>query len=259
MLILLSLGISAYAQKNPGPRLVSMGSGGTAMQGVWSLQKNPAGIAGLRKPIFAVAYQQHGLDQDLSTQSVVFIVPQGSSALGLSLEKYGIESYTELQAGLSFARQFGDLRLAIGGNYYQLAVAQYGRLQAFSIEAGFQYNLTDKFTLASHLANPGMIGDKNAEESGLPLTLSFGLSYRMSEQLVMIADLRQGMAYPVELMTGMEYHRIKCLYLRGGISVNPLKQYCGFGLTVKRMSMDAAVSFQSGLGYAPQIALAYEF
>ncbi len=259
LLILFVLSVEVYAQKNPGPRFVSMGSGGTALQGAWAVQQNPAGITDVKRPIFALAYQQHGLDPDLSTQSALFIFPRRQSAFGISLEKYGFEMYKEQQAGLSYAREFGDLRLAIGVNHYQVSIPQYGSLNAFSVEAGFQFRLTEKFTIASHLANPGTVGDKSSSELSLPVKLSFGISYHFSDRLLMIADVRKSLKYPIDVMTGLEYQVIKWLSLRGGISANPLKQYTGFGLNYRQIHIDGAVSSQAGLGYTPQIALGYEF
>lgn len=236
---------------------MSMGSGGTALQGVWSVQQNPAGSAGTNKPVLAMGFEQHLLDPDLSTQSAVFILPYRRSAWGFSFESYGFKEYKQQQTGLTYAMKFGEsFRLAIGLNYSQLSISQYGSANAFSVEAGFQFRLTDKLTLASHIANPS---NGKYQRLSLPVKLSFGAAYSFSDRILMTVDIRQFLNGPMDVMTGLEYNFIQWFSLRGGISANPFKQYTGFGLRFKQITIDLALSSHPGLGYAPQIALAYEF
>ncbi len=260
VLVFLVLSCQVQAQKNPGPRSISMGSGGIALQGPWSVQQNPAGITSVKNPILALAYEQHLLDPDLNTQSAVFILPYKRSVFGFSFERYGIDEYKEQQAGLNYARGFGEsFRLAIGFKYYQLSIPQYGAANGFSVEAGFQFTVTDKFAIASHIANPGRGKYENLSGSSLPVKLTFGASYSFSDRILIIADVRKFLDYPIDVMTGLEYNILKWFSLRGGISANPFKQYTGFGLHYQQVHIDVAVSSHPNLGYTPQIALGYEF
>ncbi len=258
-LALVLLNFSATGQ-NPGPRLVAMGSGGTAVQDIWSLQQNPAGVAELKRSAFAIAYERHLLIRELSTQTALFILPYGRNVVGFSFERYGITEYREQKAGLSYARRFGDsFRLALAIKYFQLNISQYGSAKAFSVEAGFQLNVSDNFVIASHIANPNRSKYQNFSGSNLPVKLSFGASFRFSDRLLMISDLRKQLNYPIEVTTGIEYNLIKWFSLRGGASVNPFKQYTGFGVTSNKIQFDFAVASHPSLGYSPQIALGYEF
>ncbi|HEY1009780.1 MAG: hypothetical protein ACO1NS_08660 [Daejeonella sp.] len=255
-LILFILSFKIYGQKNPGPRFVSMGSGGIAMQDVWAMQQNPAGITGMKRPVLALAFQRHLLDPDLSTQSAVFVFPHRRSAFGFSLERYGFDAYKEQQAGISYAMGFGhSLKLAIGVRYSQLSIVQYGSSNSFDVEAGFQFRITEKFTVASHLANPG--GMRSG--AGMPVRLSFGVLYTFTDRLVMITDVRKSFDYALDVMTGLEYKIVDWFSLRGGVSANPFKQYAGFGLEYRKVSIEGAVSSHITLGYTPQISLGYEF
>ena len=246
--------------QNPGPRLVAMGSGGTAIQDIWSLQQNPAGVADLKRPALAIAYERHVLVHDISTQTALFVFPYRRNVLGFSFERYGINEYTEQKAGLSYARRFGEsFRLGIGFKYYQLSISQYGSAKALSVEAGFQLNVTDKFIIASHIANPDRSRYEDFSGSNLPVKLSFGASYRFSDRILMITDFRKLLNYPLDVMTGIEYNLIKWFSLRGGASANPFKQYTGFGITYNKIQLDVAVASHPSLGYSPQISLGYEF
>lgn len=258
-LSLFFVNIQANCQ-NPGPRLVAMGSGGTAVQDIWSLQQNPAGVAGLKRPALAIAYEQHILISDISTQTALFVVPYRRSVLGLSFEKYGISDYSEQKIGLSYARRFGDsFRLAVALKYCQLNIDRYGSSKALSVEAGFQVHVTDKFVLASHIVNPNRSRYQDFSGSYLPVRLSFGASYRFSDRVVMLADLRKLLNNPLDVMTGIEYKLIRWFSLRGGISANPFKRYSGFGINYNKLQLDVAIASHPNLGYSPQISLGYEF
>lgn len=251
---------SRASGQNPGPRLVAMGSGGTAVQDIWSLQQNPAGVAEFKRSAFAIAYERHLLMPELSTQTALFILPYDRNVVGFSFERYGITEYREQKAGLSYARRFGNsFRLALAIKYFQLTISQYGSAKAFSVEAGFQLNISDNFVIASHIVNPVRSKYQNFSGSNLPVKLSFGASFRFSDRLLMISDLRKQLNYPIDVTTGIEFSVIKWFLLRGGASVNPFKQYTGFGVKSDKIHLDFAVSSHPRLGYSPQIALGYEF
>ncbi|WP_411274991.1 hypothetical protein [Daejeonella sp.] len=246
--------------QNPGPRLAAMGSGGTAVSDIWSLQQNPAGIAELRKPKMAVAFERRFLDAEVSTQNAVFAFPFRNNVLGVSLERYGFSEFNEQKVGLCYAKRFGNtFSMAIGLKYYLLNITEYGSAKAFTVEVGFQLKVTDDFTIASHIANPNQSQYNNLKTSILPAKLSFGGSFKVSDRLLMTADIMKLLKYPPDFMTGIEYNIIPWFSLRGGVSVNPFKQYAGFGISYNKMQVDISVASHPSLGYSPQIGLGYEF
>ena len=251
---------SVRAQKNPGPRSVAMGSAGVALRDIWSLQQNPSGMAGIEKSKFGIAYERHLLDQELSTQTVLFAFPFSKNVFGFSFERYGFTECREQHAGIAFARKFGNaLSLAIGFKYHQLSIGGYGSSKAFSAEAGFQYDVNEKFTLASHIANPGRSRYEDLTGSNIPVRLSFGAAYRLSNKVSIISDVIKVLNSSTDLRFGVEYTIARLFSLRGGVSANPFKQYAGFGFNYNHLTVDVSVSSNPTLGYSPQIALGYEF
>jgi hypothetical protein len=259
-LILILLQSPAYGQRNPGARSASMGTAGVALQDIWSLQQNPAGIASIRKATFAVGYEQHLLNQELSTQTALFVLPFGSNVVGISFEKYGFSQYKEQVSGFAYSRKFGEsFNLSIGVKYHQLSITNYGSAQAFSVEAGFQYNVTGKLKVASHIANPSRSRYEQSSGSNLPVKLSFGAGYTFSDKLLVITDINKVLNFQTDVRLGVEYHIGKWLALRGGTSVNPFKQCAGFGMNYGHITVDAAIASHPVLGYSPQLGLNYEF
>lgn len=259
--LLLTLCCTAVmAQKNPGPRSLAMGSAGVALQGIWSLQQNPSGISGTEGPGLGIAYERHFLDQEISSQLALFVVPYSKNVFGVTIERYGFSAYREQHAGIAYARKFGStLSLAIGFKYHQLSIAGYGSSTALSAEAGFQFAVNENFTIASHLANPGRSRYEDLSGSNIPVKLSFGAAYRFSDKVIIATDVIKILNSSTDTRLGIEYNLIKNFALRGGISANPFKQYGGFGFQYNHLSVDAAVSSHPTLGFSPQIGLAYEF
>jgi hypothetical protein len=83
------------AQTNYGPIISAMGNAGVALQNVWSIQKNQAGIAELKKPELAMAYEKKYGISNYNTKSLVFAFPLKNYVLGTSFQNYGVESYKE--------------------------------------------------------------------------------------------------------------------------------------------------------------------
>jgi hypothetical protein len=259
LFILLLLDIPIYGQ-NPGPRLMAMGSGGLAVSDIWSVHQNPAGITVFKRPMLSVAYEQHFLDTEVSTQSAVLVFPFPRNVVGLSFQRYGLNEYTEQLVGICYAKGFGDsFSLAIGLRYYQLSISQYGSAKAFCFDVGAKLKVTSVFSLASHVSNPNRSLYSDLPSAALPVKLSLGSSFQFTDKILVVADIRKHLDYPLDGIVGMEYNIIKWMSLRGGISVNPFKQYTGFGINYNDIQIDFSVASHPTLGYSPQISIGYEF
>lgn len=259
-LIFILLHAPAIAQINPGPRSIALGSAGTALQDVWSLQHNSAGIAQLNRPIFALAYQRHFSDQELSTQKAVFVIPFGKNVVGLSFQRYGIPDYLEQVTSISYAKNFsGALAISIAVKHHQLSVAKYGSERLISIDAGMQYRINEKLWIASHISNPAKASFNNQAGTNLPVGLSIGFSYTFSDKVFVISDIQKYLNAGIDTKVGLEYKIIKWFALRGGLSANPFKQYGGFGINYHRFALDVAISSHLQLAYSPNLGFSYEF
>ena len=257
--ILLLLNVDSFGQ-TPGPRLMAMGSGGLAVSDIWSVHQNPAGITVFKRPMLSVAYEQHFLDTEVSTQSAVLVFPILRNAFGLSFQRYGLNEYTEQIAGFCYAKSFGDsFSLAIGLRYYQLSIPQYGSAKAFAFDVGAKLKVTNKFSIGSHVSNPSRSLYNNFSSAALPVKLSLGSSFQLTDKILVVADIRKYLEFPLDGIVGMEYNIIKWMSLRGGLSVNPFKQYTGLGIKHNKIQIDFSVASHLSLGYSPQISLGYEF
>ncbi len=252
--------LSLHAQNNPGSRSQALGSAGTALEDVWSLQLNSAGIASIERAVFALGYEQHFLDPELSTQSAILGLPIKDYVLGISFQRYGITQYLEQTAGIALSRKYSDaLSIALSMNYHQVSIPFYGSGNTISVDVGMQYSLNDKLRLGSAITNPGRSKINDLSGSQIPTGVSVGLAFDLSDKVLFLSDLTNIIDFGMNLRMGIEYRIIKSFHLRGGISANPFKQTGGFGLKFGRIAVDAAISSHPRLGYTPNLSLNYEF
>lgn len=245
---------------NTGSRSIAMGSAGIALEGAWSLQQNSAGIANMERSVFAMGYEQHFLNPELSTKTAVFAFPLKKHVFGLSFQRYGFSDYSEQTTGLAYSRSFsGTLSLSIVFKHHQLSIPKYGSAHAFSVDAGMQYRLTEKIRIGSQISNPGRSTFEDLSGSFIPLSISLGASYDLSDKVLVITDLYKALGLGLDARLGLEYQIINWFYLRGGLTANPFLQSAGFGLKHKRVFVDAAISSHPKLGFSPNLSIGYEF
>lgn len=261
VLLLLLITVNAKAQKNQGARFTGMGNVGTALQDVYSLVSNPAGIATLKSPTASLSFEKPFLGLDIKSQSALFAFPFKLGVLGYAIHSYGIpNAYSNLKTGLSLARMFGpQLSLAITINYHQLKIPSYGSNKTFSIEFGAQYMLNENWTIGAHIDNPGRFGFKNENYYVIPSLLHFGNSYQFSEHVLISMEGKYLFHESFDGSLGIEYSMIEWMKLRGGISVNHFQQHVGFGFAYQDFLFDAATTIHPRLGVSPQISLSYVF
>ena len=257
----LLVAVNLHAQEiNPGARITAMGNCGTALQDVWSLQANQAGIAVLEKPVVSVSYQNNYLHTDISTQSAVFACPIKNNVFGLSFQNYGVDAYSEQKVGLAYARRFGKgLFLAINANTHQLKINQYGSAFSYSVEAGIQFKVNSRLLIGSHVANPNRSSYSTDAAAAIPTVLQVGTAYTLSDRVIFHAAVLKDLDWLTDARFGLEYAFLEWVAIRGGVNVNPFRQFAGIGCKYQHFKFDVAAASHPALGYSPQMSLGYEF
>lgn len=262
--------LSVHAGGDPlpmGARFAGMGNSGLALTDLWSVRLNPAGLAGLEKPMAGVFYQQHYLANELANQGLAVALPLGKGTIAVGLDRFGYDLYTESRYSLAYAMRFGEgLRAAVQMNYLGVQIGEnYGHTSAVTAEVGVQAKLTDALWLGAHLYNPGRSELGVATEGSVlidervPTLLRAGFGYTFSTKLVMTAEVEKDIDRPERFRFGLEYAPTKVLFLRTGISTGPVQGHFGVGIHLKQLDIDMAVAMRSQLGPTPMIGLNYRF
>ena len=261
LLLLVFLSVDAFAQVNSGARFTAMANTGTAMNDVYSLLSNQAGIAKLTNSTLGLTFEDNVLAHDIKTQAIVGVLPTRFAIFGAYVHNYGIqEAYSDLKSGLTISKLFGqDFALAISVNYHQLHIPSYAKNTNFAVDFGLQFYFSEEWTLGAWLKSPGQKGYGNELTEKDETQVRVGNSYSFSNELMLSMEFRYFLEHGVDGALGMEFSIIEWLKLRGGLSLNHFQQYAGFGVDYKKFFFDAAVSSHPRLGYSPQIAVKYEF
>ncbi|WP_231459511.1 MULTISPECIES: hypothetical protein [unclassified Pedobacter] len=249
------------AQNNLGPRLTAIGNNGAAVNDVWSLQANIAAITHLKQPTASVNYIKNLFSDEVSTQGFVAVIPFKNNFIGASLQRYGFSEYFESKVGFAFAKKFGNkLSIGLNGNYHQLKISNYGASNGFSVDFGVIYHLTDLLTIGTFISNPSKQKyGSTLVMTEIPTTLNVGASYFASDKVLIATSVSKNLQESINVSLGIDYKIAALLSLRGGLSAKPFKQYAGFGLNYRKLLFDMATTYDTNLGYAPQIALGYAF
>lgn len=252
---------AAYAQNTAGGRYLAMGNTGTALQGINSLTANQAGLAGLERAIVELRYQNHFFDADIHSQAVLLAVPTRLGVFGVAAHRYALAgAFAETKAGLAYTRLFGPrMAVAMAFHYHQLRIPNYGGSQAFSVDVGMQYRVSPALAVGLHYANPGKLGYGVDAFSVVPSEIRAGVAYQFADVVTVAADLAYLLDERLDPRLGLEYKLVPWLCFRGGLSVNPMQQYAGFGVQWEQFAFDFSTAFHPRLGMSPQIAIAYVF
>jgi hypothetical protein len=223
------------------------------------MQSNQAGIAAEQQLTIAVAYENEFLNPELSRQSAVIVYPHKNNAFGLSIQDYGFSAYSEQRIAFAYARNFGNaVFAAINFNFHQLKISQYGSAETYSVEIGLQYPVNEKLLLGAHIANPNRSNFSSHVNAAIPVSIEFGVAYSSTKNTLFSTEIIKTLNSTTDVRTGIEY-TIGRMAARGGFSVNPFRQYAGFGFSYAGFQIDAAISSHLALGYSPQLSLSYEF
>ncbi|TCK84812.1 PorV/PorQ family protein [Albibacterium bauzanense] len=249
------------AQINSGARSMAMANAATALNDVYSLGSNQAGIASLKRSELAFAFQEHNYSTNVRSIAAFLVFPSNIGVFGLYANNYSLsQNFNELRTGLTLSRLLTS-KLAISGtlNYNQLSISDYGINRTLSFDLGFQYRLSEDWVLGVHLNNPAAYVTVKKSSYNVPAQIRLGTSYVLSDQILLAIDSEYDLDDYFDFRFGLEYSIINRVNLRGGTSLLPFKQYMGAGIDFNKISVDAASSFHPQLGISSQLSLNYAF
>jgi len=203
-------------------------------------------------------------------KAAVFALPlpgAGGNVIGLSMTSFGYSSYNDMKIGLAYGKQFGDkYSVGLQLDYLQTSIGNdYGSKSSVAVEAGLQAEILEDLRVGVHIFNPTRtrmleytIQDKAVIER-MPTIMRFGINYAFSDKVNVTLETEKDVFFKAIFKGGIEYHPIDLLYLRGGLSSDPVYNSFGFGLDMSGFRLDFAASKHQILGYTTQISLRYNF
>ena len=245
-----------------GARSAALANSSVTLSDVWSVHHNQAGLGFMRSAAAGVYYESRFIMPELGLSAFSLVVPVKVGSFGLSIRNFGYRLYNESKIGLAYGRAFGDnLSIGIQINYQNVRFADafYGSRSIFTAEIGAIYKLSKTFTIAAHLYNPTQSKLTDFDQDRLPSIMRLGLKYQLSKKVFLAAEAEKDLYNKVRLRSGIEYQAAEILFLRAGVSGNPLNSSFGFGLKLKKLLVDFAGTFHPTLGFTPQFSLTWLF
>lgn len=222
--LLLSQALHAYDLIHPvGGRAAAMGGSCVASQGLWSIQNNPAGLAGLERMSLGLYYENQWMLPETAYKCGAFAIPVNFGTLGVSFNQYGYSKFNENKIGLAYARGFGKhLQIGLQLDYFLLKVAnEYGNRSTLTFELGIQSQITDKLTLGAYVFNPARFAIRETlNQEPLPVVFRLGASYHFTKDFLAQLEVEEYDAFSGLIMRGgLEYEAIRDLYIRAGAQI----------------------------------------
>lgn len=262
LLFILLFHFQLSAQTFNGAPMHGMGNTGLAIESIYSITNNVAGLGNLDKTKVAIAYQPHFLTKELRTQAAYVGIPiQKVGAIGFGIRNYGIAQVSSfLTANLAYAKSFGGVfSSSISANYHRYYVENYISDNVYSLDLGGLVKFGELMNIGFVLRNATFSKFKDDTEQYLPIEAGIGFLYRFSKELEVSADGYFENMQGINLRAGLAYSIADVIILRCGASSNPMQYYGGLGTNWKNFRFDVSSSFHQRLGSSPQFALAYEF
>jgi hypothetical protein len=244
-----------------GGRAAALGYTSVTQSDEWSVFNNQAGLAWCKMYSAGIYFENRFLVKDLSLKAVAVTLPAGKGAFGISFRQFGFSLYSEMNAGIAYGMRLAK-RFSVGiqADYFRLHVADgFKDNSVFFCEIGLQYRAADHLWLGLHLTNPVPLKLSSRTNERLPVRMSLGASWRITEGLQSEVEVEKDLAHKPVLKAGLEYRPAKKLVMRMGLLTNPAAFTFGCGLDFGNLQFDIASSYSFVLGYSPQASLTYFF
>lgn len=253
-----------HAGDNPplGARTQGMAGCGTALTvDVWGVQNNQASLAGLESMQFGVFYESRFMMSELGMKAFAAGLPTKYGSFGLNINSFGYSLYGETKAGIAYARKLGEhFSMGVQIDYFNTRLGEnYGSSSTVGGEIGLLAEPVKNLTIGLHLFNPTRSKLSGNLSERIPTLMRFGMSYKFSDQVFVIAEAEKDVDYKTTFRGGLEYRPFEVFYIRAGAASNPGLVAMGFGVVLKKFRLDIASSFHSVLGFSPSLGLQYGF
>jgi hypothetical protein len=244
-----------------GGRSSAMGGTAVCFSDFWSVNNNQAGIAYYKSYATGFYYENKFLLKELSLKNISLIVPTSSGVFGVNYSYFGYNIYNEQKLGIAYAKAFGkDFSAGIQLDYLGISIGDnYGTKNNITFEIGILAKLSNQVTIGAHAFNPINVLLSNYNKETIPSVLKLGMCYTISDKIILTLETEKNIYYNAVLKLGLEYKIIKDVFVRTGISTNPLFNTFGFGFNYGKCTFDFSSSIHQTLGYSPQFSMIYNF
>lgn len=245
-----------------GARSQAMSDASVTLSDVFSAFNNQAALAALKNAEAGMAVSSRFTVKEMNTLYAAFAMPlnENKGVFALSVSRYGYKLFNQNKVGLSYSKKLSRVFSAgIQVDYLNTHLADgYGSRSSFTVEGGVLAEF-NRLKAGVHFFNPVNVKLADYNDERIPVMVKAGISYTVSEKVLAAVELFKNINNKSIVKAGVEYHPVKALFLRGGVSTEPVQLTFGVGANFGSFYFDLSSGYLQPLGYSPSAALRYSF
>lgn len=242
-------------------RAYGMASTGAGIQTTNYISVNPGIIPSGRKTLISCHAINNYNIKELSPYSTRILHKWGNNtSLQGGIGKMGNAHYSLnfFDAGLS--KRIGQKLYAgirINYNYWRLDELEKTPNDFWSTELGVFAAIKSGLFYGAIIRNPVRFRMNAIEQNNLQTELNQGLSFRLTEKILIACSFLQKSKNQFSFQSGTEYQAHKKLLLRFGLQTTPFSQCYGFTFLTQNLGLDMGYKTHPVLGNSAAIALTF--
>lgn len=256
----IGISINVFGENWPvGGKAAGMSNASVTLTDFWSVHSNQAGLTGIKNFSAGIYYENRFSLKNMGLKAGAVVMPTKAGVFALSLSYFGYTQYNESKTGLAYAKSFGTkFSAGVQLDYLSTHIAEnYGSSSAVAAEFGLRYQINKNLAIGTHIFNPTRAKVAAYNDERAPTIIKLGVSYLCSEKVLIAVESEKDIQFDPVFKAGLEYHPVKSLYFRTGISTNPVLNSFGFGLELSNFNLDFAASYHQVLGFTPQLSIIF--
>ena len=249
---------SLFAQNSMGAASIGMGQTGVAVPSEWSAFNNVALLQTNQSRVSFYGYRYVGI-AEITDMAAAYTLQTGLGTIGTAMHRYGFNLFNENRFLLAYKNSLGRFRYGASASYTHINQGgNYGSAGAFGLDLGLAAEITDALLFGARATNLNQPSYGDTDEE-LPRELAAGLSYYLTPEALLAAEIVKDVLFPTSFRTGLQYEVIDSLFLRAGFTTKPETYSFGFGYQTGRFDINFALQQHNPLGLSPALDLAIQF
>lgn len=261
-IISFTFGAIAQGWMSQGARSGALANNGVTFVDALAFHHNPGALGFLDKGTAGLTYESRYALKELQSQSFAIAVPLKVGVISAGGQFYGYDAYRTTRAGVGYSMKlFESISAGVQINYLGMSFGSsyYGRKHGISAEFGALAKITDQVNVGFSIVNLTRSKLSEFKDERFGTLMRLGVSYKVIEELLLVGELEQEIAFKTRVRAGIEYHPIDLLYIRAGVQGAPIDLAFGFGLKYKGYKLDLSTQYNQILGWSPAISFLFDF
>lgn len=240
-----------------GARAAGLGYSSSALTDEWSIFNNVAGLAKVATLRASFSLDAQPTFKHFNKAAALVAIPLRIGVAGLGIFRFGDDLYNEQILAVGYSSTFGLASLGVKVNLIQYNIKGYGSKSVVTASFGGIAELTERLKLGAHIININQPKLSSLDEEHVPTILIAGVLMKVSENIIVAAELEKDLDHKPSVKAGIEYMIQKKFFIRTGVRVQPNSGFFGFGFKPTRYSVDYAFQYNQDFGSRHQTSLSY--